>query len=159
MALFAALPAVAGPDVHSGRDGQVRVTVPRIDSTIEVDGVLDEAAWRQAAVLSGFSQYEPADGRPADEETEVLVWYGPTAIHFGIFAYDSQPAAVRATVADRDAIDADDHVILYLDTFNERRRAYFFAVNPLGVQQDGVRSEGASSAGNIFGGSILAGSE
>jgi hypothetical protein len=69
-------------------------------------------------------------------------------------AYDRNPASIRATRADRDNIDSDDHVIIYLDTFNDRRRAFFFAVNPLGIQQDGVRSEGAASAGNIFGGSI-----
>ena len=84
----------------------------------------------------------------------MLVWYSPSAIHFGIVAYDAEPGAIRATRADRDNIDSDDHVIIYLDTFNDRRRAFFFAVNPLGIQQDGVRSEGASSAGNMFGGSI-----
>ena len=33
---------------------------------------------RQAARLGGFSQYQPVDGRPAEEQTEVLVWYSPT---------------------------------------------------------------------------------
>jgi hypothetical protein len=141
LAVLAALPAAAA-DVHSGRDGQVRVTVPRIDAAIEVDGVLDEAAWQQAAVLSGFSQYEPADGRPADEETEVLVWYGPTAIHFGIRAH-AAPGSVHATLADRDRIDGDDHVQIYLSTFNDGREALMFGVNPLGVQADGALSEGA----------------
>jgi hypothetical protein len=105
-------------------------------------------------VLSGFSQYEPADGRPAVERTEVRVWYAPDAIHFGITAFDSEPHLIRATRADRDRIGGDDHVIIYLDTFRDRRRAFFFAVNPLGIQQDGVRTEGASSAGRMFGGSI-----
>jgi hypothetical protein len=88
------------------------------------------------------------------ERTEVLVWYAPDAIHFGILAYDSQPETVRATHADRDNIGSDDHVTIYLDTFNDQRRAFFFAVNPLGVQQDGVRTEGSASAGHMFGGSV-----
>src|SRR5690606_17881933 len=74
------------------------------------------------------------------------------AIHFGILAYDSQPGSIRATNADRDAISGEDHVVIYLDTFHDRRRAYVFAVNPLGVQQDGVLMEGAGSAGRMFGG-------
>jgi hypothetical protein len=53
---------------------------------------------------------------------------------------------VRATLADRDNIDADDKVEILLDTFNDRRRALLFAVNPLGAQQDGVRSEGLAGA-------------
>lgn len=124
------------------------VQIPRIeDAEIVVDGRLDEPVWSRAARLTDFRQYEPVDSRPAEEETEVLVWYAPDAIHFGIIAHDSQPEGIRATVADRDNIGGDDHVIIYLDTFNDRRRAFFFAVNPLGVQQDGVRSEGGGFGG------------
>jgi hypothetical protein len=131
------------------------ITIPRIEAEATIDGALDEPVWSNAARLTGFSQYEPIDGRPAEERTEVLVWYAPDAIHFGIIAHDREPATIRATRADRDNIDGEDHVIIYLDTFNDRRRAFFFAVNPLGVQQDGVRSEGASSAGQMFGGSNI----
>lgn len=130
------------------------VEIPRVeDARVAIDGVLDEPVWEQAARLTGFRQYEPVDGRPAVEETEVRVWYSPDAIYFGILARDRQPGAIRATIAERDAIDGDDHVILYLDTFDDRRRAFFFGVNPLGIQQDGVRTEGTSSAGRSFGGS------
>jgi hypothetical protein len=132
--------------------GAPTVTIPRIDASIEVDGRLDEEPWTRAARLTGFSQYQPVDGRPAEEQTEVLVWYSPTALHFGIIAHDRDPGSVRATVADRDRLDRDDTVTIYLDTFNDRRRAFFFTVNPLGMQQDGVQSEGAFNAGTMFGG-------
>jgi uncharacterized protein DUF5916 len=129
------------------------VTVPRIDAEeIVVDGALDEPVWEQAARLTDFHQYQPVDGRPAQERTEVRVFYTPTAILFGVLAYDSEPQAIRATVADRDNIDSDDNVTIHLDTFADRRRSFFFAVNPLGVQQDGVRTEGANSPGQLFGG-------
>jgi len=124
------------------------IEIPRIeDAEVVIDGNLDEPVWSQAARLTGFHQYEPVDGRPASEETEVLVWYAPDAIYFGIIAHDSEPEAIRATVADRDDIGGDDHITIYLDTFNDRRRAFFFAVNPLGVQQDGVRYEGGGFGG------------
>lgn len=128
------------------------VPIPRIEAAVRIDGLLDEPVWQEAARLTDFHQYEPVDARPAAERTEVRVWYSPDAIHFGIIAYDSRPAEVRATRADRDAIDDDDHIIIYLDTFLDRRRAYFFAVNPYGVQQDGVRTEGAQTPGRMFGG-------
>ncbi len=134
--------------------GRPTVVVPRIDASVRVDGSLDEPAWAEAVRLTGFSQYEPVDGRPAEERTQVRVWYSADAIYFGIEAFDHDAASIRATNADRDNIDSDDHVTIYLDTFNDRRRAFFFAVNPLGVQQDGVRSEGAMSPGMMFGGNI-----
>jgi hypothetical protein len=129
-------------------------TVPRVDADITVDGALTEAAWQSAARLTDFHQYEPVDGRPAEERTEVLVFYSARAIHFGIIANAKDPSTIRATVADRDNIGSDDRVTIYLDTFDDRRRAFMFGVNPLGVQEDGVRTEGAVSAGNIFGGSV-----
>jgi hypothetical protein len=132
--------------------GRPEVSPPRLEQTATIDGALDEAAWAQAARLSGFSQYQPSDGRPAQERTDVLVWYGPDAIYFGIQAFDRDPSSIRATVADRDNIDRDDSVTIYLDTFDDHRRAFFFAVNPLGSQQDGVFSEGQFNAGQQHGG-------
>ena len=82
------------------------------------------------------------------------MFYSARAIHFGIIAGAKNPSTIRATLADRDNIGSDDRVTIYLDTFDDRRRAFMFGVNPLGVQEDGVRTEGAVSAGNIFGGSV-----
>lgn len=141
----------AGGPVFDGHQAPT-VTIPRIDASVEVDGRLDEPPWAQAARLTGFSQYQPVDSRPAEEQTEVLVWYSPTAMYFGIIAHDREPGSIRATVADRDNLDLDDTVTVYLDTFNDRRRAFFFTVNPLGSQQDGVLSEGAFNAGTMYGG-------
>ncbi len=135
---------------YDGRARALAVRIPRADTTITVDGVLDEAVWSRAARLTGFSQYQPVDSRPAEEPTEVLVWYGPTAIYFGIRAREVHGEVVRATRADRDNIGADDNVQILLDTYHDHRRAFLFGVNPYGVQQDGIRSEGFAQAGGAF---------
>jgi hypothetical protein len=132
--------------VYAGALRHIDVAIPRIAATVKVDGRLDEPVWAQAAMLTGFSQYTPVDGLPAADSTEVLVWYGPDAIYFGIRAFEPHGNVVRATLADRDAIDADDNVQILLDTYHDHRRALEFAVNPLGVQEDGVRSEGLTGA-------------
>src|SRR5437773_5250995 len=126
--------------VYDGRAKRVHVDVPRIESGITIDGNLDEPVWKQAARLTGFSQYQPVDGRPADEPTEVLVWYAPDAIYFGIRAREIHGNVVRATHANRDNIDSEDQVQILLDTDNSRQIAFLFGVNPYGVQQDGTRS-------------------
>ncbi|HVE79945.1 MAG TPA: DUF5916 domain-containing protein [Gemmatimonadaceae bacterium] len=143
LALAGAAPGPTG-DVYHGRDRQLEVVVPRIDAAVRVDGSLDEPAWREAALLTGFSQFAPADDRPSDDSTEVLVWYSPTAIHFGIRAHEAH-GAVRATLADRDRIDTDDNIQILLGTFHDGRQAYVFGVNPLGVQADGTLNEGLQS--------------
>ncbi len=134
------------PPVYDGHLKQLDVRLPRIEASITIDGVLDEPVWGRAALLTGFSQYRPVDSRPAEDSTEVLVWYAPDAMYFGIRAFEAHGGVVRATLADRDNIDADDNVQILLDTFNDRRRALLFAVNPYGAQEDGVRSEGLAGA-------------
>jgi len=134
----------SGP-VYSGLAKQLDARIPRFEAEAKIDGVLDEPMWRRAARLTGFSEYRPVDGRPAEDSTEVLVWYAPDAIYFGIRAFERHGAAVRATLADRDNIDADDHVAILLDTYLDHRRATMFAVNPLGVQEDGVWSDGVAA--------------
>lgn len=117
------------------------VAIPRIESDMVVDGVMDEPVWQQAALLKDFSQYQPVDGRPASDPTEVRVWYSPEAIHFGIHAIELHGDVVRATRANRDNISSEDHIQILLDTNNDNRIAFVFGVNPLGVQADGTRSD------------------
>jgi len=150
--LLLQVPGPSSAAVVEGK-GSPTAEIPRLESAVQIDGKLDEPVWSQATRLTGFWQYQPVDGRPAEEETEVLAWYAPDAIYFGIIAHDRNPSAIRATVADRDNIDNDDYVVLDLDTFHDRRRAFFFAVNPLGVQADGVRSEGAGQVSSLIPGS------
>jgi hypothetical protein len=141
---------VSGP-IHNGRARELEVRPPRIEESVTIDGRLDEAPWEHAAVLKGFSRYAPTDGIVADDSTEVLVWYSPTAIHLGVRAF-AEPGTVNATLADRDKIYGDDYIGVFLGTFNDGRQATVFAVNPLGVQGDGIVVERGASSGGGFSG-------
>src|SRR4051794_9697352 len=140
--LLVALSAAA----FSGRDNQIHVQPPRLESTVTIDGVLDDAAWTEAVRLTGFSQYAPVDGRQAEQVTEVLVFYSPTAIYFGIRAR-AGPGSVHATLGSRDRIEADDAIEIFLNPFNDGRQALVFGVNPLGIQSDGALVEGSGTRG------------
>jgi hypothetical protein len=141
----------AAPLAFNGRESQIEVQAPRLEVQVQIDGALDEPVWGQAALLTGFSQYTPVDGRPAEDSTHVLVWYAPDAIYVGVRAFEAH-GLVNSTLANRDRIASDDHIQLILDTFNDRRRALVFGVNPLGVQSDGVLNEGTQTrSGGGFG--------
>ena len=139
---------------HSGRARHLDVQVPRFDSAATIDGHLDESVWQHAAKLVDFSQFQPVDGRAAVEPTEVLVWYSADAIYFGIRARELHGDVIRATKANRDNISSEDHIQILLDTYNDRRIAFVFGSNALGVQQDGTRSDnfGGGAGGRSDGG-------
>ena len=144
--LTAATLADASPLLtYQGRENQLKIAVPRLEESVEVDGHLNDAAWARAARLTDFSQYSPNDGRPAEQNTEVLVFYTASAIHFGVRA-DAPKGSVRASLAQRDKLSAEDTVTFLLSTFNDGRQAIALTVNPLGVQADGTLIEGLSAA-------------
>lgn len=115
--------------------------VPRVEGDIVVDGVLDDAAWAQAATIELAYEVQPSDNIPAPVRTIARIAYTEAALLLAFRAEDPDPAKIRAFLRDRDALYSDDFVGVMLDTFDDQRRAYEFFVNPLGVQADLVREE------------------
>ena len=111
---------------------------------INIDGFLDENSWNDALLLSNFTSYLPVDGRPAIDDTNIRIWYSKKSFFVGIIANEIH-GEVRSTLADRDNLENDDYIILFLDTYEDERSAFAFAVNPLGQQADGIITDKISS--------------
>jgi hypothetical protein len=110
--------------------------VPHTDAAPDIDGVLDEALWREALVIELDIETNPRENTPAPVATFVHVIENGSHLLVAFDARDPQPEKIRAYLRDRDASWNDDFVGLVLDTFNDQRRAFEFFVNPLGVQMD-----------------------
>ncbi len=109
-----------------------------------IDGKLDDDVWKQAAVLKDFYQINPGDNVAPSGATEAFIGYDSRFLYFGFHCYDD-PTKVRGTVAKRDGIFDEDNIRVFLDTFNDQRRAYVLGWNPLGIQQDGIMTEGGGT--------------
>src|SRR5215813_10892992 len=134
----AALLIFASP-IFAQENGTPRIRLLHITQPIKVDGRLDEPAWSQAEVATGFRQQEPNEGEPATEKTEVRLLFDDKNLYVGVHAFDSEPSRINARELVRDAtFSNDDKVEILLDTYHDRRNAYRFAVNPLGTQQDAL---------------------
>ena len=116
--------------------------IPRFDKPPVIDGKLDDEVWKQAAVFKDFLQRNPGDNIEAAKPTEAFIGYDSKFFYLAFHCYD-EPDKVRATVAKRDEVFGDDNVRVFLDTFNDQRRAYILGWNPLGIQQDGIMTEGS----------------
>ncbi len=117
--------------------------VARAASVIDLDGALDEPAWRTAVSIPLPYEWLPGDNTPAPVDTECLVTYDENHLYLACRAFDPDPGDIRAHVSDRDSPVDDDHVIFLIDTYNDQRRAYQFRVNPYGVQMDAILSQGS----------------
>ena len=132
--------------VYHGRQRQLAVAIPKVTHDVKIDGVLAATEWGGAALLTGFSQYTPVDRAPADDSTEVSVMYSEHAIYVAVRAFEPHGRAVQ-TLADRDRITGEDHVRLYFDTFDDKRRAFVIMANAVGIQGDGIWTETGSGSG------------
>ena len=112
----------------------------RRSGPVTIDGKLDEAAWANAPVSSGFTESYPAPGKPAPDQTEVRVLYDDAALYVGIRIYDAHPDSIAAGLARRDATAAtgiySDWVHLIIDSYHDRRTAFRFSTTPRAVQKD-----------------------
>ena len=114
-----------------------KLNAVKISEEIMIDGKFDEPAWKSAPVASNFIQNEPAEGRPASEETEVRVLYDQDNLYLAFYARDSEVDRVIINELRKDfTFDAGDSVIIALDTFHDERNAYQFATNAAGAKWD-----------------------
>lgn len=121
-------------------DGTNTMQASLVEESVQLDGVLDENAWQNAMVISGFKQFEPVDGDPATQKTEVRVLYGANSVYVGALMQDDEPAAIEKTLGRRDDFNRADWFMVSLDAYFDKRTAYTFAVNAAGVQFDAVQA-------------------
>ncbi len=144
----------------TGRPEKIPHRIPKVDTPVEVDGVLDEQVWNEALVMGVNTEVRPGENVPAPVETDMYLAYSETHFFVAFKANDPDPSKIRARLCDRDRIWDDEYVIIGIDTFNDQRGSFEFACNPLGIQADvaeGVYGSGMSwdaiwdSAGQING--------
>ena len=97
------------------------ISASYVDEPIVLNGILDEAGWQASAVISDFVQYEPVDGAPASQKTEVRVLYGANSLYIGAYMYDDDPMAIEKTLGRRDDFNRADWFMVSLDAYLDRQ--------------------------------------
>ena len=121
--------------------GFAQVVIPKAPDPPSIDGIVDDAVWQTGALIDEFVQREPAQGAPMTEKTEVFILYDADNIYFGIKCYQT-PGTIAAKEMLRGArLPFDDRMHIVLDTYLDRRTAFFFEINPLGSVGDALMSD------------------
>jgi hypothetical protein len=133
---FLASPAAA-QETGAAADTPPTVRAAPLAGEIRLDGRLDEPAWEAAEVAGGFTQAYPDAGAPATQRTEARVLVGPDALYVGMRMFDTAPDSIAAQLTRRDQFGSySDRALVFIDSRNDRRTGFTFAVNPRGVKQD-----------------------
>jgi hypothetical protein len=134
--LACAAPAAAQDGAHpTGATPRIRA-VERT-SPIAIDGRLDEAAWQAGPAATDFVQYDPDEGKPATQRTEVRLAYDAEALYIGARMFDATGArGVQTQLARRDQETESDYLQLVFDTYHDHTGRTMFTINPSGVKGD-----------------------
>lgn len=125
------------------------VQIPRVSKPPRLEDFEDmtpHGAAMQLRKISGLTQQQPSDGKPATEKTDIYTGYDLSNLYIVWVCWDS-PQAVRAHLTRREAVTPpdDDYIELTIDTFHDRRHGFLFDVNPLGMQWDALWTEGSGA--------------
>jgi len=108
----------------------------RIFNEINIDGNLNEIAWNDAEIATGFISLQPVPGLPAEQATEVKIMYDDEAIYIGAFMHEVSKDSIPRELTERDNIGNSDFFGIAFDTYKDNINGFEFVVTAAGTQFD-----------------------
>jgi hypothetical protein len=134
---LAATAAAQDAAIEGSREKSLRVV--RTSVAPIIDGILDDEAWRTAAVIEDLHQVQPTEYAPPSQRTKIYVTYDDNALYVAARLFDTQPnLIVDRILRQGDQVFGDDWFSLIIDPFHDRRSGYRFLTNPNGIRQEGI---------------------
>ena len=115
---------------------QKNLSASRIPVPLLIDGIIDSIIHHLPDSASQFIQMEPNIGKPSTNRTIAYVMYDAGSVYCAVFCFQD-PSSIVSKIVTRDNLsDDDDAITLILDTYDDQRTGFGFAVNPLGTLTD-----------------------
>ena len=111
-------------------------TAVRARQAPAIDGRTDDAVWREAPRNTEFIQFEPRVDAAPSFKTEFQVSYDEKHLYVLVHMFDPYPDSIMHALSRRDVRGPSDQVILVIDSYDDKRSGFEFAVNPDGVKRD-----------------------
>ena len=138
-------PPVGNASVTRDAQGRATLRAHRVTEPMRIDGALIEAIYSSVEPIGNFIQYEPNNGAPATEPTEVWVLYDNQNFYVCGKVYDDHPERWVLNEMRRDIpnVSANESIGFSIDTFNDKRNGFIFELNAIGGFLDGqITNEG-----------------
>ncbi len=115
-----------------------QLAAKRINSTIKIDGVLDEAEWKDAPLADKFTALRPVPFIPESEDnaTQIYFLYDDEGIYVGGYLHEKNKDSIASELVGRDGFGNNDFVGIIFDTYYDKLNGFEYFVTPLGEQMD-----------------------
>jgi len=118
------------------------LSAKRIQGTIKIDGILDDAAWKDAPVADKFTMLrpEPFKAESSDNASQIYFVYNNEGIYVGGYLHEKNKDSIAAELASTDGFGNNDFVGVIFDTYKDKLNGFEYFVTPLGEQWDAKQS-------------------
>jgi hypothetical protein len=121
------------------------ITIRESNTSIRIDGILDEPAWLHAEPALDFFQRYPADTSVAKTLTEVKLTYDQDFFYVGAVCYDHIDGDYVVESLRRDYNESgNDALNIIIDPFSDLTNGFLFGITPYGVQRESLIINGGS---------------
>jgi hypothetical protein len=124
------------PSAPTGRPGLAPAVARRAVQPPAIDGRNADAVWQDAPVIAEFREFEPDPNGEPRFRTEFQVAYDDRNLYVFVRAHDPHPDSIMRALTRRDVRGPSDQLKVIVDSYNDRRSGFQFAVNPDGVKRD-----------------------
>ncbi|QHI37200.1 hypothetical protein IMCC3317_25780 [Kordia antarctica] len=125
---------------------QNSIQIHKITAPISIDGIADEADWKQFAQAGNFTQTRPNNGEKSIRNTEIAVLYDESYIYVLGILHVATKEEISKQLTARDDTGNADFFAIQIDPFGETREGYDFTVTAANVQSDIKLSQNNSYA-------------
>ena len=124
----------------------------RTTQPVKIDGLINDAAWKDAAIMTNLVEFRPKMGAVEANEvrTETYLMYNDQGIFFGGHCYERTKDSISKELAGRDGFGANDYIGIILDTYYDKLNGFEYFVTPLNEQWDAKMSPGGNNGGEDF---------
>src|SRR5687768_5041193 len=100
----------AGQAVVVAASARAMASATRAAHAPSIDGRDDDAAWRDAAPITEFRQFDPVEDAEPSMRTEARVTYDDAHLYVFVRAFDPRPDSIIALLSRRDVRTASDQI-------------------------------------------------
>lgn len=115
-----------------------QLAAKRVTGTIKLDGLIDDAAWKDAPSANGYTEFRPTPFKPEDpaNRTEVYMLYDNEGIYLGGYCHERTKDSISKELRGRDGFGNNDFIGFIFDTYYDKINAFEYFITPLGEQMD-----------------------
>ncbi len=121
----------------------------RTNKLVVIDGIINEEAWKDAAVMDSLVDFRLKIGAQEDfqNRTEAYLMYDDEGIYFAGYCHERTRDSIASELKGRDGFGTNDYIGIIFDTYLDRINGFEYFLTPLNEQWDAKVSPSMNNNG------------